>query len=215
MNSPATYTTGSGAVHAYPGDRPVTRQVLVWDRFVRFFHWSLAASILLVALNSNLPQWLHEGLGYFTLALVAARLLWGFVGRGHARFADFVPGPRRLINYLRDLLHGREQRHLGHNPAAALMILFLLAMVAAIGVTGWLLTTDAYWGDETMETLHLTLVNTTLLAVAIHVGAAIYESLRHKENLILAMFTGKKRANPPSHTLSRNTKDRSESFLAP
>ena len=170
--------------------------VKVWDLFVRVFHWSLVGCMAGAYLGIELggPRWLHEWLGYAALALVAARLVWGFVGQGHARFASFVPGPGRLWAYVRALLRGREPRHLGHNPAAAVMILFLLAMVAAIGTTGFLMSTDAFWGDEAMEELHATLVDITLVAVGLHVAAAVYESRRHGENLIKAMFTGRKRA---------------------
>lgn len=169
--------------------------VKVWDLFVRVFHWSLVASMAGAYLSTEGgPRWLHEWLGYAALALVAARLVWGFAGRGHARFSSFVPGPRALWDYTRALLRGHEPRHLGHNPAAAVMIVFLLGMVAAIGVTGFLMTTDAFWGDEAMEDLHEVLVDVTLVAVALHVTAAVYESLKHGENLVKAMFTGRKRA---------------------
>ena len=73
------------------------------------------------------------------------------------------------------------------------MILFLLAMVAGIGVTGWMLTLDAYWGSETVEGLHVALVNVTLVAILIHVAAAIYESWKHRENLVWSMVVGTKR----------------------
>ena len=91
------------------------------------------------------------------------------------------------------------RRHLGQNPPAAVMILFLLGMVPAIGGSGWLLTTDAYWGDETMETLRGALVNVAPLAIGVHVCAACYQSWQHRGNPILSMITGKKRTNPPGH----------------
>ncbi|MEH6356189.1 MAG: hypothetical protein V7760_09220 [Marinobacter sp.] len=41
--------------------------------------------------------------------------------------------------------------------------------------------------------MHEISVNVALVAIALHVSAAIYESLRHRENLIRSMFTGYKR----------------------
>ena len=170
----------------------------VWDRFVRVFHWSLVLSFFTADFSTmGGPRWLHEASGYTALALVAARIVWGFAGAGHARFASFVPRPTAFIDYAGDLLRGRERRYLGHNPAAAVMILFLLAMVIGIGTTGWMMTTDAWWGNGTVEAVHSLLVDATLLAVAVHVSAAVYESLRHRENLVWSMVTGTKRAGDP------------------
>ena len=123
----------------------------VWDRFVRVFHWALVASFLGAYLSTESIGWVHKGCGYATLALVAARVVWGFVGSEHARFANFVPDPQGLWHYAQALLRQSEPRHLGHNPAGSVMIVFLLLAVAAIGVSGWMLTLDAFWGNETVE----------------------------------------------------------------
>jgi cytochrome b len=178
------------------GRLPPAGQVQVWDRFVRSFHWGLVASFGTAWWFTEHIGWLHKGAGYAALALVAARVVWGFVGSPHARFANFVPGPRRLGAYLAALAHGREPRHLGHNPAGAVMILFLLVAVAGIGVSGWMLTLDAFWGNETVETVHTGLVDLSLWAVGVHVIANIVGGLRHHENLVLAMLTGHKPQAP-------------------
>jgi cytochrome b len=168
-------------------------ELQVWDLFVRVFHWSLVAVFALAYVSSEGPRRLHEWLGYAALGLVLARVLWGFVGSRHARFADFVPSPRRLRVYVAQALKRQEPRHLGHNPAAAVMIVFLMLMVTAIGVSGWMMSLDAFWGNETLEEAHELLVHITMAAVAVHVLAAFYESWRHRENLIGAMVTGRKR----------------------
>ena len=166
--------------------------VTVWDRFVRLFHWSLVASFFVAYFSTESIGWVHKGFGYATLALVAARLVWGFIGSHHARFVNFVPGPRKLLRYLGALLRGREPRHLGHNPAGAVMIIYLLCATTVIGVTGHLMTTDAFWGNELVETLHVGTVDITVIAVIVHVSANLYESLRHRENMFKAMVTGYK-----------------------
>ena len=173
-----------------------TTTVRVWDRFVRVFHWSLVLAFFGAYLSTESIGWIHKGCGYATLALVAARVVWGFTGSPHARFSAFVPGPRKLLRYLLALVRLREPRHLGHNPAGAVMIVFLLAMVMLISVTGWLMTLDAFWGNGTVEDLHLLAVDATLVAVALHVAANVYSSLRHRENLVRAMVTGDKRSGP-------------------
>lgn len=168
--------------------------VQVWDKFVRLFHWSLAAVFC--------SNWLNEGgdtphryLGYIAVSLVLARVGWGFIGSPNARFSDWVPTPGQLWIYLGQLLHGREPRHIGHNPAAAVMMLLLLLCAICLGFTGWLSSTDRFFGEEWLEELHKLLANVTLGLVMIHIAAAIFESWRHRENLVLSMITGKKRAN--------------------
>jgi cytochrome b len=171
-------------------------RVRVWDPFVRLFHWSLVGSFLVAYLSTSHIGLVHKGFGYATLALVAARVIWGFVGSGHARFSSFVPSPYRLGRYLAALAHGREPRHLGHNPAGAMMIVFMLGIVTAIGVSGWMLTTDAFWGNGAVEIAHTVLVDVALIAILLHVGGNIYMSIRHRENLAIAMVTGYKRTQP-------------------
>jgi len=170
--------------------------VRVWDPFVRAFHWSLVACFATAWWSTERIDWVHKGAGYAALALVFARVVWGFASPNpHARFADFVPGPRKLLRYVGAVLRAREPRHLGHNPAGAVMVVYLLLAVIGIGVTGWMMTLDAYWGNETVETLHTGLVDVTVIAVLVHVAANVYASLRHRENLVAAMVTGDKRAD--------------------
>ncbi len=167
--------------------------VKVWDPLVRLFHWSLAACILGAFLVEE-GDTAHRWLGYTALGLIAFRVLWGLVGSRHARFGDWVRGPRAVAGYLRERLAGRSQRRLGHNPAAAVMILLLMAWVAAVGTTGWMQTLDAYWGAEWLEELHEALAYGLLALVGVHVLAAIVESWHYRENLIAAMVHGRKRA---------------------
>lgn len=171
-----------------------TGTVRVWDPLVRLFHWSLVAAFGTTYLLGEDGGPLHQRLGYVVLGLVAFRLLWGVAGSRHARFRDFVPSPAGLAAYLRDIAARREQRYLGHNPAGGAMIVALLLALTATGVTGWLGTTDAFWGAGWLEEVHETAANGTLLLAGLHVAGVIWSSLRHRENLVRAMFTGKKRA---------------------
>ena len=107
----------------------MSERVAVWDGFVRLFHWSLVILIAGDWLTADGPKLWHEAMGYAVAALVAARLVWGFVGRRHARFGDFVRGPRAVLAYLRALRAGREPRYLGHNPAGGAMIVALLLVL--------------------------------------------------------------------------------------
>ncbi|KQZ68490.1 cytochrome B [Rhodanobacter sp. Root561] len=167
--------------------------VKVWDPLVRLFHWSLAG-LFLANFFTDEGELVHRGFGYAILILIAVRFVWGWVGTRHARFADWVPGPRRVRDYLRQRLAGRSRRQLGHNPAAAVMILALLVGVLLVGVTGWLQTTDRFFGEGWLEELHEVLAYGVLGLVVLHVLAAVGESVHYGENLVASMIHGRKRA---------------------
>jgi cytochrome b len=168
--------------------------VKVWDRPVRVLHWTLVASIALGWLTTLLWFGAHQPVGWVALAAGALRLAWGFAGSRHSRFAQFVRAPRATFAYMRQIGRGTEPRHLGHNPLGAWMIVALLANVIALCLTGWLYTTDALWGDQTVEMLHRVFAWGLLGLIALHVGGVIFTSLRQRENLVRAMLNGEKRA---------------------
>lgn len=171
-----------------------TPKVKVWDSVVRLFHWTLAIGCVANLTVLRDSDSLHRIIGYVIATALAARLLWGAIGSRHARFADFVPGPRRLAGYLTALAQGREPRYLGHNPAGAVMMLALMALAGACALTGWMMGLDAFWGDQRIERAHEAAANLILVMAIIHILAALVESWRHRENLVAAMLTGWKRA---------------------
>jgi cytochrome b len=170
--------------------------VPVWDPLVRIGHWALVATVAGAWLTRHGGGALHEWLGYASAAIVVLRIVWGFAGPRRARFADFVRAPRATLAYAQAVLAGREPRYLGHNPLGGWMIVTLLVAVAAIDASGWLYTTDRFWGVEWVETLHATLTNVLLALVAAHVAGVVLASRRHRENLAAAMIHGSKR--PPT-----------------
>lgn len=164
----------------------------VWDPLVRVFHWSLVACVLLNLFVVEAGEDLHQWLGYAAAALVAVRVVWGFIGPRHARFADFFPTPRRVENHVRALLGGSSEHHWGHNPLGALMVFALLAMVLSLGLTGWMQTLDAFWGVEWLMDLHEGLGEWLLPMVGLHAVATIVMGRIERTRLVKAMVTGVK-----------------------
>ncbi|MGE8486144.1 MAG: cytochrome b/b6 domain-containing protein [Pseudomonas sp.] len=166
---------------------------IIWDPLVRSTHWLVASIVLanLVFLESG--DALHRWGGYGACGLVLIRTVWGFIGTKHARFSDWFPKPSVLLPYLRLLTQGKEPRVLGHNPAGAVMMLFMWVLVLSLGGTGFLMGTDLYFGEEWLQDLHSLLSDILLVSVGIHVFSALVVSWRHKENLISSMITGRKR----------------------
>ena len=173
---------------------PTASQVRVWDAFVRIFHWSLVGLFILAFVTGDEIEWLHLAAGYAIAVLILLRIIWGFVGPQHARFSDFVRTPREVTGYVRSAIRLRAPRYLGHNPAGGAMIIALLAMLIGISATGFMMTTDAFWGAQWVEDLHEWLVYVMLGLIALHVAGVVFSSIEHGENLVKAMITGHKRA---------------------
>mgnify|MGYP005827443281 CR=1 FL=1 len=171
-----------------------TRKVLVWDLVVRLFHWFVVLGCLAdLFIFDDGGRW-HRWIGYMVAMALIVRVLWGVVGSKHARFANFAPRPSALARYLAALFRGREPRFLGHNPAGAVMMLSLMALLAGVAATGWMLTLDRFFGSEALEDLHEAVANSIFVLAGLHAAAALFESWRHNENLVLSMITGYKRA---------------------
>jgi cytochrome b len=184
-----------------------TKTVTVWDPLVRAFHWALVGSFAIAFLTEDDWMGLHAAAGYVVTSLLVFRIIWGFIGTRHARFSDFVRTPVTVIAYLKSLLRPNAPRYLGHNPAGGAMIVALIVTLVLTTVSGLavyaigegagplaqlLADVPGRWEDAVGE-LHEALANMTLVLVAIHVAGVAVESVRHRENLVRAMWTGNKR----------------------
>jgi cytochrome b len=170
--------------------KTVTKPVRAWDLPTRLFHWSLVASFATAFLTSESEKLrdIHVLAGYSLAGLVVFRLLWGFIGGTHSRFADFLPTPCKVIDYVKSLLRGEPQHYVGHNPAGAVAIFALLGLGFAAAASGWAVYEDM--GGHFMEELHEVAANGMMAVVVIQIAGVIVSSWLHKENLVRAMITG-------------------------
>ena len=113
------------------------KQVVVWDEFIRVFHWSLLLLFFAAYVTGDEKVPLHRYVGYALLLLVIARICWGFWGTKHALFSDFVCSPEKGLTYLKELVSGKPTHYIGHNPAAAWMILLLLTSSIITCLSGY------------------------------------------------------------------------------
>jgi cytochrome b len=72
------------------------------------------------------------------------------------------------------------------------MIYNLLVTRVGIGATGYMMTTNTYFGIDWVEQLHEALVSWAEISVVAHIAAATYESRRLGINLPKSMLTGNK-----------------------
>jgi cytochrome b len=181
---------------------PEPRSILVWDTPVRVFHWLLALCFFgaFVTAESERLRLLHNTLGYTAGGLVVFRLIWGWVGTRHARFSDFVRGPRDVFAYLRSLRSGEPQHHVGHNPAGALAILGLLGLTLLTSLSGW--AGEADLAGEWLLKVHEGVANLMMGVVLVHLLGVVVASRLHHENLVASMFSGRK-LGPPDMAIRR------------
>jgi cytochrome b len=171
------------------------KPTLVWDFPTRAFHWMLAISFAGVFVTAESERWrdLHVTLGYTVAGLIAFRLLWGLVGTRYARFASFAFGPRAVLGYVKSLLTRAPRHYVGHNPAGSWVIYLLLALGLLAAATGYA-TFEEVGGEEAFEDLHEGLANAMLALVSVHIAGVALGSLLHRENLVRAMVSGRKKA---------------------
>ncbi len=167
-------------------------KVKVWDPVVRIFHWSLVAGFTANAVFTDPEAKLHERIGYAVVALLGLRILWGLLGTRHARFADFPPSISAAFGQMREMATGRRHAHIGHSPLGALMIYNLIASILVIGLSGYMMTTLAYFGVRWVKEVHEIAVTWAELSVAAHIAAVAFESRRLRINLPNSMLTGYK-----------------------
>jgi cytochrome b len=187
---------------------------LVWDLPLRLFHWllvlSLAASWATAEAGFDWMQ-VHMYLGYWTLALLLFRIIWGFVGPRHARFSSFLTGPVGIWRYASALAAGTMIQTVGHNPLGGIMVIVMLVLVGFQAGTGLFATDDIVWTGpyhaavseataDRLTSLHHLNFNIILAAVALHIMAIAFYFLVKKQNLVGAMLHGKKPAETvPEH----------------
>jgi len=188
---------------------PARNERQVWDLPVRLFHWTLVAGVLASYASSRLgPEYfrLHLAAGYLVTVLVAFRLLWGLFGTRHARFTSFVRGPRAVWQYGAGLLRGRPAPHAGHNPLGALMVLALLATLFVQAASGLFSNDEIFntgplvaWVSEEfslqLTAVHQRLFDWIVAAILIHVLAILAHRWLGGDNLVRAMWTGRKPAS--------------------
>ncbi len=107
-----------------------------WDPIVKLTHWGVVSAVVGNAIVTEEGSGWHIWVGYGLAALLALRLLWGFIGPAEARFSAFPPSPGRAIAHLGEISRGEVTRHRSHNPLGALMAYAIWATLLVISASG-------------------------------------------------------------------------------
>ncbi len=118
-------------------DAAETTKVRAWDPLVKLTHWGIAIAVLVNGVFTEEGSGWHVWVGTGMAALLAVRLLWGFIGPREARFSAFPPSPARALAHVGDIVAGRKVRHASHNGLGALMAYALWATLGVVAVTGF------------------------------------------------------------------------------
>ncbi|MCC8978586.1 cytochrome b/b6 domain-containing protein [Bradyrhizobium acaciae] len=176
---------------AAPGARGATN-VQVWDLPLRLWHWALAILVLVAWVTPNVFDRLHRLAGYAVIALLAFRLIWGFAGTRYARFGKLGVRLRAAPRYIWNLRRGITGRYIGLNPAGTVMLVALLLSLAVSAITGAMEVTVTFFGVWWVEDTHAYASDAVIILVALHVLGVIVVGLLQRQNLVQAMFTGRK-----------------------
>jgi cytochrome b len=197
----------------------------VWDLPVRIVHWLLVLGIggayVTHKLGVNYFRY-HLWFGYLVVVLVSFRVVWGLIGTRHARFWNFLRGPRATWRYGIAALRGKPPVTPGHNPVGAWMVVLLLAALLAQGVTGLFANDEifntgplyGYIGDDlslVLTSWHRRLFDWILIAVALHVLAVMGHRLFAGHDLVGPMISGRK---PAGHVAEHEAISSSRLWLA-
>ena len=180
----------------------------VWDVPTRLFHWLLVICVgaaWYIGENRDFTNidW-HFYLGYTVGGLVVFRLLWGIVGPSPVRISSLFHGPMSIVRYAATVFQRSPSGTPGHNPLGSLSVIALLVSLIVQVVTGLFAYDDGLFSGGPlhdmvseavvlqMTSIHGINAKILLALVSLHIFAALFYLFWKRENIIIAMITGRK-----------------------
>lgn len=174
---------------------------LVYDLPTRLFH-SLFGILFLVSFtigkvvnDETLLFSYHMISGLVMLLLVFGRIFWGFWGSSTARWSDGSYHPQAVMNYFKNLVGGKENRYVGHNPASSWVSILMILATLGLVATGLIMVKNGGDLKESLKEVHEIFANGFILLVIAHVAGVIFHTIRHKDPIAMSMIHGQKEWN--------------------
>jgi len=171
-------------------------KILVWDIPARLFHWAFAVSLTAAIgigflVDDDAPLFrFHMLFGIVAVFLLALRIVLGLVGSRYSRFTSFPVHPREVIGYMVSAAISKTKLYAGNNPGSAVAAVLMFLLVPALFITG------VKANSESAEELHEIFAWALLAVIVMHLAGLAWHTIRHRENISLAMVTGKKAGKP-------------------
>lgn len=161
----------------------------IWSLPTRVFHWSFALLITIGLLTDDDLLTIHIISGYLLLVPFTFRLGWGLFGPKYSLFKDFPLSIKKAKEFTLNIFD-KEQKYIGHNPAASFVMIAMIITVPFIIFTGVLtLGAEESKGlfasigeNELYEGLHELFSNIMYFLVFAHLAGIATDRLLHKEH---------------------------------
>jgi cytochrome b len=172
----------------------------IWTLPTRVFHWSLAIGFTIAYILGDFNKFenLHFAFGAFVGTLILFRFIFGIFGPRYSNFKDFPIGPKHQKGFIKNYF-SQAKNHIGHNPAAAVVMLLILLIGLFCSISGYLLyATENNMlrfaiQEDLLEEVHEVLANIFLVSVGAHLLGILADSLLHrKTGTLQSIFTGYK-----------------------
>ncbi|MDN3378783.1 MULTISPECIES: cytochrome b/b6 domain-containing protein [unclassified Pseudoalteromonas] len=169
----------------------------VWDGFIRSFHWLLVIAIATLYFSAEEGMLeLHFVAGFFTLALLLTRFIWGVIGSKTAKLTGLIHSPLAAIKSFK-----LGDTKPGHGAAGSYMVITFFILIFTQLISGLMTTDDILTDGPLVQYVSSNIVewagwvhhrNFDLLfyAIILHISAIVIYRLKGKK-LVKAMITGK------------------------
>ena len=182
---------------------------IIWDLPLRVFHWLLMFAVIAAIASAKAGNlFVHEKAGISVLSLILFRVIWGFIGSHHARFANFLATPKAVFAYIKKRWAGDRKHYPGHAPTGAWATLAILLVLGGMGSFGLMAQNDILYRapladfvgefSKTATNFHHIGERVVIAVIALHIIALLVYRYGLKIKLLPAMLHGgKDEAAPP------------------
>jgi cytochrome b len=182
----------------------------IWTLPTRLFHWLLAigfAAAYLLADFDDLRNY-HFAFGALVGTLILFRLLFGLFGPKYSHFRDFPIGIGSQFEFVQTFF-GKIKAYPGHNPAAAVVMLFIFIVGICCSVSGYYLYAiennilNLNIEKDIIKETHEIAANLFLVLVGVHLLGVVVDLIFHsKTRTMLSIFTGYKQIDAENAKLN-------------